>query len=282
MGGRGRDRAWNARGLSSRGGDPSAGPPRAVPGRGHGDPAPPGLHRPRRSPACTRSPSGPDRAPSPSPRSSGAGWRPGTPATTRSSPSASSTRTAPSTSPPTFPAGRWPGRWRARCRSCGRKASIPRTWRRSRGARRAPTAPRWASVARLYRRFHTRRRRPLRGPRRAGPGGGGRGGPRAVAARREVVITGDLEPTGTEKAFLAALAAARPVRRLASTVPPGPARPLVRRLGGRATASPTWRLADTLLAPLAPPERPARARAAARRRCSSRRRATRSTTSPSS
>ena len=98
----------------------------------------------------------------------------------------------------------------------------------------------------------------------------------------EVLVVGDLEPSGTEKAFLAALAAARPVRRLDHDVPPGLRARLVRRLGGaprdprrRRSARPSsrrWRR----------PRRPARARAAARARSSSRRPATRSPTTPSS
>jgi hypothetical protein len=71
----------------------------------------------------------------------------------------------------------------------------------------------------------------------------------------EVLIVDDLEPSGTEKAFLAALAAARPVRRLGREVP----------AGLRAHSFGAWAerhgigvvpMSETALAPLATPDVP--------------------------
>jgi RecB family exonuclease len=122
----------------------------------------------------------------------------------------------------------------------------------------------FAAVAALYRRFHA-----------AVAGRFADGAALASAAAREVaraawledaevLVVGDLEPSGMEKAFLQALAAARPMRRIDHEVPPG--------LRGHSFGAWAGRhgiklapVAETALAPLAAPSLPpaiARLRAA--------------------
>ena len=72
----------------------------------------------------------------------------------------------------------------------------------------------------------------------------------------EVLIVGDLEPSGTEKAFLAALAAARPVRRLDHDVPAGLRAHSFGAWAERHGIGATRRSRETVLAPLATPDVP--------------------------
>jgi ATP-dependent helicase/nuclease subunit B len=112
------------------------------------------------------------------------------------------------------------------------------------------------AVARLFRRFHNRVDGHFADRAALCRAAADEVGRAAWLRECEVVIASDLEPTGTEKAFLAALAAARPVRRIASTVPPGLRD---RSFGAWAAGHRIAEVAaaDTLLAPLAGGDAPA-------------------------
>ena len=124
-------------------------------------------------------------------------------------------------------------------------------------ARRAagPAGGTLASVARLYRRFHAEVAGRFADPAALAEAAAAEVGRASWLREADVLVTGDLEPSGTEKAFLAALAAAHPVRRLEGEVPPGlRARSFgawAREHGIQDTA-----IGATVLGPLAPPAAP--------------------------
>jgi RecB family exonuclease len=117
-------------------------------------------------------------------------------------------------------------------------------------ARRTADGGTLAAVARLYRRFHAAVDGHFADPAALAAAAAAEAGRAAWLRECEVLVTGDLEPRGAEKAFLAALAAARPVRRLSSPLPRG----LRDRSFGAWAAQqriPEAGIAETILAPLA-------------------------------
>ena len=77
------------------------------------------------------------------------------------------------------------------------------------------------AVARLYRRFHTAIDGHFADASALAAAAAAEAARAPWLRDAEVIVTGDLEPKGAEKEFLAALAAARPVRRIESALPAG-------------------------------------------------------------
>jgi RecB family exonuclease len=105
------------------------------------------------------------------------------------------------------------------------------------------------AVARLYRRFHTAVDGHFADASALAAAAAAEAARAPWLREAEVLVTGDLEPKGAEKAFLAALAKARPVRRIDAVLPPAlRARSFAAWSAGHGIAAASAR--DTLLAPL--------------------------------